>query len=60
MRCWDLELTSSDPIGYANIKLSSLIINNGIEDWFPIMFEDKKAGEILLKSKFEPKGGENY
>jgi hypothetical protein len=57
LRCWDQELTSSDPIGFANIKLSSLMINFGVEDWFPIMYESNTVGEIFLKSKFEPKGG---
>lgn len=41
LRCWDMDLTSSDPIGYATIKLSSLMINCGIDDWFPIMYENK-------------------
>jgi hypothetical protein len=33
------------------------MINFGVEDWFPIMYESKTVGEIFLKSKFEPKGG---
>lgn len=60
LRCWDLDLTSSSPIGFATIKLSSLMINCGIEDWFPIIFENKTAGEIFIRSKFEPKGGAAY
>jgi hypothetical protein len=33
------------------------MINFGVEDWFPIMYESNTVGEIFLKSKFEPKGG---
>ena len=40
--------------------MSSLIINCGIEDWFTIMFDNKPAGEIFIKSAFEPKGGNQY
>ena len=36
------------------------MINNGIEDWFTITFDNKPAGEIMLASKFEPKGGDQY
>ena len=60
LRCWDQDVTTSDPIGFVTIKLSSLMINCGVEDWFPIMFENKTAGEIFIKSKFEPKGGNLY
>ena len=60
LRCWDQDLTTSDAVGFVTIKLSSLMINLGIEDWFPIMFENKTAGEIFIRSKFEPKGGNLY
>lgn len=53
-------MTTSDAVGFTKIKMSSLIINCGVEDWFTIMFDNKPAGEILLKSKFEPKGGNEY
>lgn len=36
------------------------MINFGIEDWFPIIKDDKIVGEILIRSKFEPKGGNQY
>ena len=36
------------------------MINFGVEDWFPIMYESKNVGEIFLKSKFEPKGVNEY
>jgi len=36
------------------------MINCGVEDWFTIMYDNKPAGEVLLKSHFEPKGGNAY
>ena len=60
LRCWDQDLTSSDAVGFTKVKLSSLMINCGIEDWFTIMFENKPAGDILLSTTFEPKGGNAY
>ena len=60
LRVWDQDLTTSDAIGFTKVKMSSLMINRGIEDWFTIMFDNKPAGEILLKSKFEPAGGDEF
>jgi Ca2+-dependent lipid-binding protein len=60
LRCWDQDLTTSDAVGFTKIKMSSLIINCGVEDWFTIMFDNKPAGEILIKSTFVPKGGNQY
>ena len=60
LRCWDQDMTTSDAVGFTKIKMSSLIINCGIEDWFTIMFDNKPAGEIFLKTHFEPKGGNGY
>ena len=53
-------MTTSDAIGFTKVKLSSLMINNGAEDWFTIFYENKEAGEILLSSHFEPEGGDRY
>jgi hypothetical protein len=60
LRCWDQDMTTSDAVGFTKIKMSSLIINCGIEDWFTIMFDNKPAGEIKIHTKFEPKGGNEY
>jgi Ca2+-dependent lipid-binding protein len=60
LRVWDQDLTTSDAVGFTKIKMSSLIINCGIEDWFTIMYDNKPAGEVLLKSTFEPKGGNAF
>jgi len=57
LRVWDQDLTTSDAIGFVKIKMSSLVINCGIDDWFTIMFDNKPAGEIRLTSEFAPVGG---
>ena len=57
---WDQDLTTSDAVGFCKVKVSSLMINKGIEDWFTILYDNKPAGEVLLKSVFEPKGGDAY
>lgn len=53
-------MTTSDAVGFTKIKMSALIINCGVEDWFTIMFDNKPAGEILIRTQFEPKGGNGY
>jgi len=60
LRVWDEDLTTSDHVGFCKIKMSSLMINMGVEDWFTILFDNKPAGQVLLKSTFEPKGGDQY
>lgn len=50
MRVWDEDVTTSDALGFIKINVSSLIINMGVEDWFTLMYENKKAGEIFLKT----------
>ena len=60
LRVWDQDLTTSDAVGFTKIKLSSLMINCGVEDWFTIMYDNKPAGEVKLKSVFEPEGGNAY
>jgi Ca2+-dependent lipid-binding protein len=60
LRIWDQNLTTSDAVGFTKIKMSSLIINCGIDDWFTIMFDNKPAGEIRISTSFAPEGGDAY
>ena len=60
LRIWDQDLTTSDAVGFTKIKMSSLIINCGIDDWFTIMFDNKPAGEIRISTSFAPEGGDAY
>ena len=52
----DENVTDSDVVGDAIIKLSSLCVNNGIDEWFEIQYKGKKAGDVHLKSEWKPKG----
>ena len=60
LRVWDQDMTTSDAVGFCKIKLSSLMITCGVKDWFTIMFDNKPAGQVMIESVFEPKGGNNY
>jgi len=48
LRVWDQDMTTSDAVGFTKVKMSSLMINKGVEDWFTITFDNKPAGEIFL------------
>ena len=54
LKVWDEGLLHSDPVGFAKLKASSLMINRGIDEWFTIYFENRPAGEVNLQSTFEP------
>lgn len=60
IRVWDKDLTTSDAVGFTKIKMGSLIINNGVDDWFTITFDNKPAGEVHITSHFAPEGGDAY
>jgi Ca2+-dependent lipid-binding protein len=60
LRVWDQDMTTSDAIGFTKVKMSSLMINMGTEDWYTIMFDNKPAGEIKISSVFEPEGGDAF
>ena len=60
LRVWDEDMMGSDAIGLVKFKLSSLMIDGGVEDAFEIHWEDRPAGRITLKSEFEPVGGDKY
>jgi len=53
-------MTTSDAVGFTKVKMSSLMINNGVDDWFTITYDNKPAGEIRFTSTFEPEGGDQY
>lgn len=44
LRVWDQDLMSSDAVGFVKLKMSSLIINKGVDSWFDLMYENKTAG----------------
>jgi len=50
LRIWDQDMTTSDAVGFTKVKMSSLMINNGTEDWYTVTYDNKPAGEIFLVS----------
>ena len=58
LRCWDLDMTTSDAIGFNTIKMASLMINNKTEDSYDIFYDNKVSASIVIRSIFEPKGGD--
>lgn len=40
----------------ATIKFTSLCFNNGVREWFALEYKNKKAGQILLETKYHPGG----
>jgi Ca2+-dependent lipid-binding protein len=52
IECLDEDVTTSDLIGSTNIKLSSLCMNGGMDEWFDIQYKGKKSGTIHLRGTF--------
>merc|ERR1712046_38661 len=52
LRVWDQDMTTSDAVGFVKIKMSSLIINMGVDCWFDIQYQNTGAGQVHLKTKF--------
>ena len=53
----DDDLGKDDFIGEGSTKLSALVVNGGIDEWFNIQFKGKDAGKIHLKCEWTPKSG---
>jgi len=56
VQVFDEDVTDSDHIGENSIKLSSLCIGSGLDEWFEIQHKGKKAGSIHLRSEWHPTG----
>ena len=56
MKIWvmDEDVTNDDLIGEASVKLSSLCVNGGLDDWWTITYKGKKAGMLHLKGDWTP------
>jgi hypothetical protein len=55
LKVFDEDPGSDDLVGTADIKVSSLCIGKGIDEWFKIQFKGKEAGVIHLRSVWEPR-----
>ena len=58
MKIWvmDENITSDSLIGEASVKLSSLCVNGGLDDWWTITYKGKKAGSLHMKGDWKPSG----
>lgn len=56
MEVFDEDPCDSDLVGECVIKLSSLAINGGLDEWFEIQFKGKKAGAVHLRAEWYPTG----
>lgn len=56
LQVFDEDVTDSDLIGENTIKLSSLCVGNGIDEWFDIQYKGKYAGKVHLRSEWKPSG----
>lgn len=54
IECLDEDVTSSDLIGSCTIKLSSLCLNGGMDEWFELQYKGKKSGQLHLKGVWMP------
>ena len=50
----DENVTDSDIVGEASVKLSALCVNGGLDDWWTITYKGKKAGSLHLKGDWKP------
>ena len=48
----DENVTDSDTVGECTIKLSSLCVDGGLDEWFAIQYKGEEAGHLRLKSKW--------
>jgi Ca2+-dependent lipid-binding protein len=56
LQIFDEDMTNSDLVGQATVKLSSFCVGTGIDDWFDIQHKGKSAGRVHLRSEWHPDG----
>ena len=50
----DQDVTGSDLVGEESYKFAQLIKETGYEDWLPINYKGKQAGQIHIKTTWYP------
>jgi Ca2+-dependent lipid-binding protein len=53
---FDEDPGQDDLVGTADIKVSSMCIGAGIDEWYKIFYKGKEAGAVHLKSVWMPHG----
>ena len=59
IRVKDENVTDACLVGETEIKLSAFCVNGGIEDWWQLSFNGKKAGEIHLIGDWHPSSSDS-
>ena len=55
LRVWKENLIDkADCIGYCVLKMSSLILNKGGEQWYSLILDNGDVGKVQIKSQFDP------
>ena len=44
-------------VGSCNVKCAAFIANGGIDEWYEIQYQGKRAGLLHIKTKWHPTGG---
>jgi len=60
VECTLYVVSGSSPVGFAIIKLASLMLNKGNQDFYTITQDNKPAGKVYIKSDFIPDDGVGY
>ena len=53
---WDEDVGKDDIVAEATIKLSSMTMNGGIDEWYVLQYKGKDGGHIHLKTVWKPDG----
>ena len=59
-KVWDDDVGKDDMVGEGSSKLTALVHENGIDEWFDIQFQGKPAGKLHLKCVWEPAPGQHH
>ena len=51
---YDEDVGAPDLIGETTIKLSSLCVNGGLDEWYNISYKGKQSGSVHLKGQWTP------
>ena len=52
----DKDVTSDDKIGEIKLKVSSLVVNGGVKEWFEVYHKGKVAGKVEIETTYTVDG----
>lgn len=51
---FDEDVAASDKVGSCVIKLSSLCVNSGLDEWFQVQHNGKNCGTVHMRGHWTP------